>query len=125
MGILDELLDLRDQLAKRSGYPGHLQRILAEQWEKMYWTQVQKYNSFQHQIIRVNGLEKTNQTQAGRIMELELLLSCIHRTGNTVYIDHKKLQRLMRFYPETKRFIKELDEPKGLSSSKYVRTKNE
>lgn len=124
MGIMDELMKLQDQLAQRSGYPGHLQRILAEQWEKQYWALVQRFNNLQHQYIRTQRLEEKNQIQAGRIMELELLLSCIHRVGNTVYVDHKQIQRLMRLYPDAKPFIKKLDEPKGLSSSRYVRDTN-
>lgn len=97
-----------------------LEQQSGEYWEKMYWRTAEQFSQMQHQYIRAKGLEERNVWQAAKIAELEFYLSCLHFTGDTVYIDHQMIIRM-------KRFINKVDEvePEGLSSSRYLRKNNE
>lgn len=92
-------------------------------WCKAYWDLM--YNRLyspepMYSLIHENDqLKELNVTQAARIMELELMVSCIRRVGDGVHIDNPTMQRVYRFYPDMKRFLK------GLASSKWARSPNE
>lgn len=60
----------------------------------------------------LNQIRELNYKQAGRIMELEFLLSFVRRVGDGVYVDHQRLMSLYRFYNDKK-------EATGLQKSKY------
>lgn len=131
MGILQELEELRNKIAIMQGWKGHPDRMSAEEWEERYWIQVrtmndytknmsEKFEAFAHEVFRARNLQELNTQQASRIMELELLLSCIRRVGDGVHIEHKRMQETYHLLPNLKQFIHDA-EPNGLSSSKYVR----
>lgn len=131
MGILQELEELQNKIAIMQGWKGHPDRMSAEEWEERYWINVrqsnehqknmsEKFEAFAHEVFRARNLQEENHRQASRILELELLLSCIRRVGDGVHVEHKRMQEIYKLYPDLKQFIHGV-EPKGLSSSKYVR----
>lgn len=82
----------------------------AEYWQKKYWKAVYNYGEANRQkdtLGRDNKqLTELNRKQAAKIMQLELLLSCVHRVGSTVFIQHDVLQRTTWLLPDTQQYIK-------------------
>lgn len=91
-------------------------------WKKAYWDLIHNRSYAPAELYpllqQIDQLTEKNELQASMLMELHFYLSCIHFVGETVYVDAQQMHRM-------KRFIKEVDKPEGLASSKYCRTRNE
>lgn len=79
-----------------------------EYWKTQFWDLVYKRGGY------VEYLRQLNEKQASRIMELELLLSFVKRSGNTVHIDSQTMYRLINLYDDQK-------DKSGLKRSRYYR----
>lgn len=83
-------------------------------WKKAYWDLIYNRSYAPAEIYpllrEIDQLRELIHKQAGMIMELEFMLSCIHRTGDTLYVDYQKMQSKLGFIA-----------PPGLAASKYLR----
>jgi hypothetical protein len=93
-----------------------LEQRSAEFWESMYWYNVSLWPEHD-QVARARGLVEKNEEQAAKLMEQDFLLSCIHRVGQTIYVDYKALLRRICMLEE------ELPPVIGLAASKYIKDK--
>lgn len=87
-------------------------------WCKAYWDLMHNrlYSPEpMYSLLKENdNLRDLNHQQAAKIMELEFLLNCINRKGDTIIIDYQRLQRRHSFF-----------KPSRLASSKWARPPNE
>lgn len=114
MGILQQLQQLEDKVAVMEGWKGHIAKMEAKEWEEKYWIVVrqlrdcqkncsEKFSTFAQKEFLIEKTAELNIWQAGRISELEFLLSFIRRVGDGVIIlDSARLRMLYRFFDDFK-----------------------
>lgn len=97
--------------------PWGLEQQSSAYWEDKYWEVVRQFSTIQHQFIRARGLEAKNYQQASILMEYFL---CYKIVGDTVYLDARKLKRLILERHHERSNCK-IVERRALSTSKYIK----